>query len=91
MAEAFALAVSIGALMDPMIKVLSHSCKLIRDIKTAPKELHLIYIETLTLNGILQSLQSLYDNDGIPESPNWNSDHNRIPISSAKSYMKSGE
>lgn len=68
MAEVIALAASIVGLIEVSTKVISHSGRLIREIKTAPKELHLIHIETLTLKGILNSLQSLHDANRIPQN-----------------------
>lgn len=64
--EVIGLVASIGALADITAKVIKHSQRLIRDIKTAPRELYLIHIETTTLSGILNSLQSLSDAGGIP-------------------------
>jgi len=67
MAEAVALAASIVALIDVSAKLISHTRELIEAIKAAPHELYLIHIETLTLSGILHSLQSLHDGDNIPQ------------------------
>lgn len=68
MAEIIGLAASILGLIEVSSKVISHSGKLIREIKAAPKELHLIHIEALTLKGILNSLQSLHDANRIPQN-----------------------
>ncbi|KAM7205842.1 hypothetical protein V8F33_000672 [Rhypophila sp. PSN 637] len=68
MADIIGLAAGITALMEVSTKVISHTRKLIRAIKTAPKELHLIHIEVLTLNGILDSLQLLHDAARISQS-----------------------
>jgi len=65
--EVIGLVASIGALADITAKVIKHSQRLIHDIKTAPRELYLIHIETTTLGGILNSLQSLSDAGGIPQ------------------------
>jgi len=63
MAEVLALAASIAAIVEIANRIASACKSYIDSIQDYPKDLRLIYVETVSLKVVFESLQFLYGGD----------------------------